>query len=151
MWTIPGSKRLVHDGRRLLLHGFAGSEALHLTLGRDVRDGEPFEYVLSPRFNVDEQSRVIQRQQRLLRGQESSASAASSRPGRVAMLHARALQALDGSSVGASHREIACNLFGEETVADNWHPDSELRAQVRHLIRRACALMTGGYRSLISV
>jgi hypothetical protein len=151
LWTIPGPKRLVHDGRRLLLNAYPGRDPLHLTLGQDVHDGEPFEYVLTPRPDMEEQWRGIQRQQRLLTEGESPAFAVAPRPDRVALLHMRALHALDASADGASQREIAVSLFGEESTAANWHPDSELRAQVRHLLRRARALMAGGYRSLISL
>jgi hypothetical protein len=149
LWTIPGPKRLVHDGRRLLLNAYPGPDALHLMLGQDVHDGEPFEYVLTPRPDMDEQWRLIQKQQQLLTERESRTVAVLPRPDRVSLLHMRALHALDASADGASQREIAANLFGEEFAAANWHPDSELRAQVRHLLRRARALIAGGYRSLI--
>jgi hypothetical protein len=150
LWTIPGPKRLVHDGRRLSLNGYAGSDVLQLTLGNDVHDGEPVEYVLVPSANMDEQWQAMQLQQRLLAERESPAFTALPRPDRVALMHMRALQALDASAVGASQREIAAGVFGEEFAAANWHPDSELRAQVRHLLRRARALVAGGYRGLIS-
>jgi hypothetical protein len=150
LWGIPGPKRLVHDGRRLLLNGYAGSDMLHLMLGNDIHDGEPFEYTLAPNTNMDEQWRSIQRQQLLLIERQSSVVATWPRPDRLALWHMRALHALDGSADGGSQREIAASLFGEELAAANWHPDSELRAQVRHLLRRARALVAGGYRSLIS-
>jgi hypothetical protein len=150
LWTIPGPKRLVHDGRRLLLNGYAGSDMLHLMLGNDLHDGQPFEYALVPKMDMDEQWRSIQRQQLLLIERQSSEVATLPRPDRLALWHMRALHALDASAGGASQREIAAGLFGEKFTAANWHPDSELRAQVRHLLRRARALVAGGYRSLIS-
>lgn len=70
---------------------------------------------------------------------------------RAALLHLRALQALDASQAGASHRDIAQALFGLEAVVLRWHEDGELRAQVRHLLRRAKALMNGGYLALAGV
>jgi hypothetical protein len=70
---------------------------------------------------------------------------------RVALLHLRALQALDASQAGASHRDIAQALFGLEAVVLRWHEDGELRAQVRHLLRRAEAYMAGGYLALAGV
>jgi hypothetical protein len=73
------------------------------------------------------------------------------RPTRIAVMHMRALQALDGVQAGASQREVASVLFGEEVVAARWGTDSELRAQVRHLFRRARAYMRGGYRRLVTV
>lgn len=70
---------------------------------------------------------------------------------RTALLHLRTLQALDASQAGASHRDIAQALFGLEAVVRRWHEDGELRAQVRHLLRRAKAYMTGGYLALAGV
>jgi hypothetical protein len=71
------------------------------------------------------------------------------RPTHMGLWHMRALQALDGALSGASQREIAVALFGVDSVARNWHADSELRARIRYLIRRARALMNGGYRRLL--
>jgi hypothetical protein len=70
---------------------------------------------------------------------------------RAELLHLRALQALDASQAGASHRDIAQALFGLEAVILRWHEDGELRAQVRHLLRRANAFMAGGYLALAGV
>lgn len=67
---------------------------------------------------------------------------------RASLLHLRALQALDGAQAGASHRDIAQALFGQEAVALRWSADGELRAQVRHLLSRAEGLMRGGYLAL---
>jgi hypothetical protein len=49
----------------------------------------------------------------------------------------------------ASHRAIGEAIFGSEAMASHWHADSELRAQVRHLIPRGRTLMNGGYRTLL--
>jgi len=62
----------------------------------------------------------------------------------------RALQALDGALASASHRDIGESIFGPEAMTSRWHADSELRAQLRHLIRRGRALMNGGYRTLLA-
>jgi hypothetical protein len=62
-----------------------------------------------------------------------------------------ALQALDASQAGARHRDIAGALFGVDAVRTRWTPDGELRAQVRHLLRRAEGLMRGGYLALAGV
>jgi hypothetical protein len=149
LWSIPGPKRLVHDGKHVLLTSFAASEQLRLALGRDVRDGVPFEYVLKPSPHADKTWRVFSKHWGSAPETSNRRAFASARPNRIALLHMRALQALDGSGAGASQREIARHVFGEEAIAKNWHPDSELRAQVRHLVRRARALVAGGYRSLI--
>jgi hypothetical protein len=71
--------------------------------------------------------------------------------GRAALLHLRALQALDASQAGAHHRDIAEAVFGAEAVRARWTADSELRAQVRHLLSRAQGLMRGGYLALVGV
>ena len=70
---------------------------------------------------------------------------------RAALLHLRALQALDAAQAGASHRDIAQALFGLEAVALRWHEDGELRAQVRYLLRRAEGYMLGGYLALAGI
>lgn len=70
---------------------------------------------------------------------------------RAALLHLRALQALDAAQAGASHRDIAQALFGLEAAVRRWNEDGELRAQVRHLLRRAEAYMGGGYLALAGV
>jgi hypothetical protein len=149
LWAIPGSKRLVHDGKHVLLTGFTGNDQLRIALGHDVRHGAPFEYVLRPSPHTDKTWQTFSKHWRPAPDKSDRPAAASRRPGRIALLHMRALQAFDGSRAGASQREIAKHVFGEEAVAKNWHPDSELRAQVRHLIRRASALVGGGYRTLI--
>ena len=44
---------------------------------------------------------------------------------------------------------IAAALFGEAAVGARWSHDGDLRAQVRHLIRRGRKLVDGGYRTLL--
>lgn len=70
---------------------------------------------------------------------------------RASLLHLHALQALDASQDGAHHRDIAGALFGADAVRKRWTADSELRAQVRHLLTRAEGLMRGGYLALAGV
>ncbi|MGK9232233.1 DUF2285 domain-containing protein [Inquilinus limosus] len=70
----------------------------------------------------------------------------SRRTGRWAM----ALQALDARRAGASHRDIAAALFGEEIVAQDWDGRSTyLRSRVQRLLRLGEALRQGGYRRLL--
>ncbi|MNR64426.1 hypothetical protein D3C85_1870690 [compost metagenome] len=57
------------------------------------------------------------------------------------------MQALDATLAGASLREIAEGLFGEDAAAD-WYSDGGLRSKVRRLVQRGDALMRGGYRRL---
>ena len=50
-----------------------------------------------------------------------------------------------------SKRETAVGIFGALAVAQSWHADSELRAQMRHILMRARVLMTEGYLRLAGV
>ncbi len=58
---------------------------------------------------------------------------------------------LDVLNAQAHARDIAQALFGLEAVVLRWHEDGELRAQVRHLVRRADAFMNRGYLALAGV
>jgi len=61
------------------------------------------------------------------------------------------LQALDGSLAGASHRDIATEIFGADRVTETWRdPRSHLRDAVRRAISRGRMLMTAGYRQFVS-
>jgi hypothetical protein len=61
------------------------------------------------------------------------------------------LQALDGSLAGASHRDIAVEIFDPDRVTETWRdPRSHLRDFVRRAIFRGRMLMTGGYRQFVS-
>ena len=60
------------------------------------------------------------------------------------------LQAYDGVQSGASQREIAAVLFGENIVRDDWHGRSDyLRLRVQRAIRSGQSLVNGGYRGLL--
>lgn len=65
--------------------------------------------------------------------------------------HAQLLQALDGWLAGASQYDIAHALVGAERAARDWRdPGDHLRDHVRRAIRRARALMDGGYRGFLT-
>jgi hypothetical protein len=150
LWRIPGRKTLLHDGRQLHLTSELGSSRLRLLLSTGLCEGGSFAFVVpagadvrsawaaSARVSAILSARPVQRPRLTLR-----------RPTHMGLWHMRALQALDGALSGASQREIAVALFGADSVARNWHADSELRARVRYLIRRASALMNGDYCSLL--
>ncbi len=56
------------------------------------------------------------------------------------------LQALDGSLVGASNRDIAIALYGLERVEADWNdPGENMRDRVRRAVKRGRDLMNGGY------
>ena len=57
-----------------------------------------------------------------------------------------ALQALDGSQAGATHREIGMALFGKDRVKAEWdHPARSLRDRTRRAIYRGRKLMQKTY------
>jgi len=60
------------------------------------------------------------------------------------------LQALDGAVAGASHREIAVAIYGQNRVDADWNDPSEnLKDHIRKTVRRGFRLMNGGYRSFL--
>lgn len=150
LWRVPGRKRLALGDAGLTLLAEVSAQRLHVSLAADLVDGTPYAVTapLGPGLRGQFESFTAQAQ--ALEGNvpaEPSARAVT----RAALLHLRALQALDGLQVGASHRDIAQALFGLEAVALRWQADGELRAQVRHLLRRAEAYMEGGYLVLAGV
>ncbi|WP_245418874.1 DUF2285 domain-containing protein [Mesorhizobium sp. WSM3864] len=61
------------------------------------------------------------------------------------------LQALDGSLVGASHREIARALLGRQRVQADWtDPRNHLRDRIRRAVRRGHMLMDHGYQDFLA-
>lgn len=58
-----------------------------------------------------------------------------------------ALIALDAHAAGASYRDVATVIFGEDRVVRDW-PDP-LKDRIRRSLRRGQALVNGGYRTLI--
>jgi hypothetical protein len=60
------------------------------------------------------------------------------------------LRTLDALDEGASQRDIAAALFGDERVADEWRGASDhLRSAVQRLTREARRLAEHGYRALL--
>jgi hypothetical protein len=148
LWDVPGVKALAHDGSELVLKSSIGRRFLCLALARRLRDDMPYAYTLpagaSRRGYRTQLDSVVE----FLEGDQAKDGRAE-RPSRSAIVHMRALQALDGVLAGASQREIAGVLFGRTTVAQRWEPDGEMRAQIRYLLRRARAVSDGGYRDLL--
>jgi len=60
------------------------------------------------------------------------------------------LRVHDAVADGASQREIATALFGEDRIDQEWRGTSEsLRSRVRRLVRDARVMASGGYRLLM--
>lgn len=149
LWRLPGRKRLVACGEELQLTAERYHPPLRLILGAGIRDGGAFAYVVPAAGDLRAALSEIGRVQRAFAMNVLPTEHPDrSRPSRTALLHTRALQALDGVAAGASQRELAEVLFGTEAVGERWAPDGELRAQLRHLLRRGRGFMNGGYRTL---
>ena len=146
-WSIPGRKSLVHDGKRLILTSQQAGRTLRMNLAPDLEDGQPHAYAVRAGNDLKTAQRVTEAW--LALGSAPLTAVTSGRPDRIAVMHMRIMQALDGAAAGASQRDIANAIFGVDQMSDRWHADDALRAQVRHLLRRGKALMQGGYRDLL--
>lgn len=150
LWRIPGRKRLALDGPDLALTADLSAQRMRLLLSGALADGAAYASAVPLTPQLRGELAAFHAQARALDGHAPRPDPA--RPiTRTALLHLRALQALDASRAGASHRDIAQALFGLAAVALRWHEDGELRAQVRHLLRRAEAYMGGDYLALAGV
>lgn len=150
LWRIPGRKRLELDGHDWTLTADLNAQRMRVSLSGSLADGAAYTGAvpLTPRLRG--QIDTFNAQAQALEGRAPQVDPAKPLT-RVALLHLRALQALDASQAGASHRDTAQALFGLEAVVLRWHEDGELRAQVRHLLRRAEAIMAGGYLALAGI
>lgn len=147
LWRIPGRKRLTLGDAELTLTAELSALKLRVALGSDVMDGAAYTCAVPLTPALRGQLDGFSSQAKALQGEVPASD--SARPiTRAALLHLRALQALDAAGAGASQRDIAQALFGLEAVVLRWHEDGELRAQVRHLLRRADGYVTGGYLDL---
>jgi hypothetical protein len=150
LWQLPGRKCLTHDGASLCARVQTAQQTIQLRLGNNLAAGKRFGYLLPSSGRVTESLQAIAALSLLYHGVKAyRSSAVFDRPTRAAVYHFRALQALDGVSVGASQREIAAVLVGEEMAETEWSADSALRAHIRALIQRGHRLRNGGYRQLL--
>jgi len=153
LWNLPGRKRLLLSGIGILLFmQLEPDTSLNLALNTDLHTGCAFTFGISPHADpagaADAVSRLIPLMRRPC---ASKPSTAMRRPPQKALRHWRYLQALDGEAAGATHREIAIAVFGEQDVWQRWTSDnSEIRAQVRYILKSARALMINGYRELLT-
>lgn len=59
------------------------------------------------------------------------------------------LRVADALADGASQREIAAALFGQERAVNEWSHEASLRSRVRRLVREAREMARGGWRQLM--
>lgn len=144
-WRFPGLKQLVHTGDDLFFGARTGASVARVCLAPNFDPGLPCRITLPA--GIEQKAGEL-----ALRSlSPDPALNLSSTATRVQLLHMRCLQALDALQAGLRQRDIAAAVFGAEAVDTNWHTDGELRAQVRHLIGRARALVDGGYLALAGV
>jgi len=126
-----------------------GPNRLQASLSTELMDGVAYGLTVPLDAHLRTRLTGYQVQANAIQGQWPPVSA--KKVTRASLLHLHALQALDASLAGARHRDIAGALFGVDAVRTRWTADSELRAQVRHLLTRAEGLMRGGYLTLAGV
>jgi hypothetical protein len=150
-WCIPGQKSLVHDGLGLQLTARNSPEVTRAVLDPDVGTDEPYAFSIAAGEHIQDRCRAVNEFSVSYGGQSFKPKNPPIRPSRSAMTHMRILQAFDGGRSGASQRDIAGAIFGNDAVSEQWSPDSELRAQVRYFLRRGHALVEAGYRTLLKL
>lgn len=142
LWRIRGRKRLLHAGTDLILSVQNEPHGLRACVSPALADGEACRFSIP----LDGKSATCKAQTHLLLGDLPQPG--SRHVSRTAVLHMRGLQALDAMQGDCGQRGAAEALFGADTVAERWHSDSDLRAQVRHILARAQSWVAGGYLQL---
>jgi hypothetical protein len=146
LWRLPGHKRMEHDGSRLRMVAQLATCVLRLVLAPTIEDGAAIVYAIPA---GEDSALRWEAAERTLAALDFSGTHVVTRPGRTDLTQMRSLQALDGVGAGATMKQIAAALFGLRDTKARWHAESELRAQVRYLVRRGLHLMHGGYRRLL--
>jgi hypothetical protein len=151
LWALPGKQRVSVSDRYWACFTSGAGKDVQLRLDRSVEEGKPYAYVIRADHQIHERLKTLSLMiERLTYIGTTKRTVTDESLNRRAQTHARTLQAIDGVQSGASHRNIAAAIFGVAEIAKRWTPDSELRAQVRYLIRRGMKLINGGYRSLLT-
>ena len=146
LWSLPGRKSLVHDGRRILVRSTLGRRVLRLAVSLSLGDGMPFAYAVPAGPRGPTGLKAVADLAAALAGTPVTGR----RPAvtRTDLVHMRALQALDAEQAGASERGIAELVFAPLDEPESWN-DSATRAQVRYLLDHGHGLRDGGYRHLL--
>lgn len=152
-WNLPGSKHLLHDGKRLLLLLRESGRCTRLVLAPEVEEGKAYFYGVRACGQPGLRARTMAAELDKLAEDTASHGWATtrSRPTAAELLELHTLQALDGVLAGASLRNVAEGVFGADAVEQGWYADSGLRSRVRRLVRRGQAFMRGGYRRLAQI
>jgi len=146
LWSLPGRKNLVHDGRRLLMRSMLGRRAVRAAISLSLSDGMPFAYAAPSGFRG---RRTLQAAAELDAALAGTPPATRKPPvTRSDMVHMRALQALDAERDGGSEHDIADLVLGTFDQPESWN-DSTVRANVRYLLDHGHRFRDGGYRDLL--
>lgn len=149
LWRIPGRKHVALREEGLVLAAHTVAMPLRALLEASLADGCPYHCTVPLGAGLRGQLATFNAQARLVAGAHPAPRARGI--GRSALLHLRALQAIDAVHAGGHHRDVAEVLFGSSAVRQRWGADSELRAGVRHLLARAEGFVRGGYLELAGV
>lgn len=150
-WRIPGSKQLLHDGKRLVLLTRQPGCCLRLALAPGLDDGMAYACAIRAcRLPCARYRALVVELDKLATASEVTA-AVRPRPSPATLTELHTLQALDATLAGASLREVAEGLFGAAAVVEGWYADGGLRSRVRRLVQRGRMLMRGGYRRLAQI
>ena len=146
LWSVPGRKSLVHDGRRLLLRTTLGRRVVRLAVSLSLGDGMPFAYAAPAGRRLRGSLDAAAELDAVLAG--APLNTRSPAITRSDLVHMRALQALDAKRDGASEQDIAKLVFGGFDEPESWN-DSAIRASVRYLLGHGRRFRDGGYRGLL--
>ena len=146
LWTLPGRKTLVHDGRRLLMRGMVGRQVVRVAVSLSLREGMPFAYATPAGPRGQRSLRAAADLDAALAGM--SPRTRKPQVTRSDIVHMRALQALDVERDGGSEHDIAKLVFGAFDEPESWN-DSAVRANIRYLLDHGRGFRDGGYRGLL--
>jgi hypothetical protein len=147
----PG-RRATHrdeDGLHIIVAAAGAEHRLWLPAGDAPPEGEPLEAALDLDAYTVDQAEAVLRFLKLVADPPVPTGKRRPAGGPPPKRLAQTLQALDGSLAGASYRQIAAAVFGEQRVRDDWGPTSSLKQATIYLVESARALMEGGYRGLL--
>jgi hypothetical protein len=148
---FPGHADLVRDrsGREMAVLSDGGHQ-IQLQVGEGTLSEGPvrLRYEMGGFDQAEAKLRTVARLTSLRRHGHFARGLFPDAPGAARM--ALALQAYDGLVAGASQRDIAIALFGDQMVREEWNGRSDfLRARVQRLINIGRNMVDGGYKRLL--